>query len=88
MRKGLLLLAALLLAGAPSAVWAAKAKKAAAKPAPSFMGDMMHQLVVPFESAGKAMRPAAPAKAKKAKRSKGKAKAKRTKSKAKAKKKS
>jgi len=64
-----LLVGALLIA-APSATSAQNSGK--------FVGDMVHQLVVPFESIGKAAQPAAPAKARKAKRSKGKAKAKRS----------
>jgi hypothetical protein len=82
MKKGLLLvLAGLLLAAAPSATFAqkAKGKKAAAKPAATqtsrnFVGDAFSQWLVPGQSIAKAAAPA-PAKAKKAKRSK-KAKAK------------
>ena len=66
MRKGLLLLAALLLvAAAPSATVAQKAKGG-----PEFVGDAASQILVPFQSVGRAAQPATKAKAKKAKRSK------------------
>jgi hypothetical protein len=71
MRKGLFLLAALLLAAAaPSATVAQKAKGG-----PELVGDAASQILVPFQSMGRAAQPATKAKAKKAKRSK-KAKAK------------
>jgi hypothetical protein len=65
MRKGLLLLGAVLvLATAPSVV--------SAQNSGSFVRDGLGQIIVPFQSVAKSAEPAKPAKAKSAKKSKGK----------------
>jgi hypothetical protein len=69
MRKGLLLLAGLVLvAAAPSATFAQKAKGGS-----EFVGDALSQAFVPFQSLAQGGHSAAPAKATKSKRAKKKA---------------
>jgi hypothetical protein len=71
MKRGLLLLAAVLLVAAPSATVAQKAKGG-----PELVGDGLSQVLVPFQSLGAAAQTAAPAKAKKARKGKRSKKAK------------